>query len=256
MSLKGYIALSLAYCLQSAFSFAQVWSDVGGGVTRWPSPIFNIESLGLYNNEIYASGYFDTAGTTPAANLARWNGANWDSVGLGFDKGFGGIAFAFCEVNGLLYMGGHFVGLSTGLPPPNDIIPHTENLAKWDGANWTPVSTSTPDNYVYCMQNYNNEVYVGGNFVQVGTLGVSRIAKWNGANWSDVGGGVTGGFGIVSCMAIYKGELYVGGDFGGAGGISAHYIARWNGANWDSVGGGLDYYVTSMVVDSIADLNH
>jgi len=55
-------------------------------------------------------------------------------------------------------------------------------------------------------------------------------------------------------MAVYKGQLYVGGDFGYAGGKQTNYIARWNGTVWDSLGMGLDYYVTSMVVDSTANV--
>jgi hypothetical protein len=109
---------------------------------------------------------------------------------------------------------------------------------------------------VNCLQVYNNELYAGGQFVNMNNVSAQRIAKWNGTAWSAVDGGVTGSMASVNCMAVYHNQLYVGGNFyfAGSSSISTNCIARWNGVSWDSVGGGLNWYVTDMVVDSVNDI--
>ncbi|MEO8087786.1 MAG: hypothetical protein ABI763_13245 [Bacteroidota bacterium] len=243
MTLRHLIMLLISNIYLSINCKGQYWNDVGGGVTFDTSntAYAYIESMEVYNGELYVGGGFTMAGNTPAYSLARWNGSVWDSVGLGFGPNCGGTLNDFCVYNSELYAGGSFLGMCSGLPWPNNYIPGCKNFAKWDGSNWSSASPVTPGDQlsiseIKCLAVYNNELYAGGNFVQVGNLSVNRIAKWNGVSWDNVGGGVTGGFGYVECMTVYNGSLYVGGDFSYAGGIPAQNIARWNGSQWDSVG--------------------
>ncbi len=257
MSIKNIIASSVLVVLSCTYTHAQTWGDVGGGVEFWNDTFSKVLTMAEYNNELYVSGRFDTAGTTVIHNIARWNGSVWDSVGFGFEAQSFDLFESFCIYNGELYGGGNFLGVYSGLPWPNVFIPHTFKLARWDGLSWNSLSNvdigSTTTN-VYALSNYNNELYVGGDFTNVGTLAVNRIAKWNGSSWSNVGGGVTGALGRVYSMAQFNGKLIVGGNFVDAGGIQTNFIAAWNGANWDSVGGGLNSEVTTMEVDTNANL--
>lgn len=223
--------------LSAFYSYSQVWESVGGGTNN--SPV----RFGEYNNKLIVTGG-DTFGTKAIHVVASWDGTNWDSLGAG--PTFGG-PLAYAVYNNQLYAGGSFTNMAG--------IPNTYNIARWDGSQWLSAGSTNNDiGLVYCLITYNNQLYAAGNITKIGGVNINRIAKWNGNNWSGVGGGVTGGFGDISAMAVYKGQLYVGGDFGYAGGKQTNYIARWNGTVWDSVGMGLDYYVTSMVVDSIANV--
>ncbi|MGB3948845.1 MAG: T9SS type A sorting domain-containing protein [Bacteroidia bacterium] len=227
----------LVWMLSPLYFCGQNWGNVGGGTNN--SPVY----FGEYNNKLIVTGG-DMFGTKAINVVASWNGSQWDSLGAG--PSFGG-PFAYSVFDNQLYAGGQFNSMAG--------VPNTYNIARWNGSQW--LSASSSNNVVGTIKSlitYNNELYAAGNITTMDGVSVNRIAKWNGSNWSNVSGGVTGGFGYINCMAVYKGQLYVGGDFGYAGGKQTNYIARWNGTVWDSVGMGLDYFVTSMVVDSVADV--
>jgi hypothetical protein len=106
------------------------------------------------------------------------------------------------------------------------------------------------------------DVYVGGSFLQAGTVVANGVAKWNGNEWSNLGTGTSLGSlgsGSVSSVAIASsGEVYVGGDFTGVGGVAANYVARWDGTAWSSLGTGADNgvqdFVTALAVASNGDV--
>ncbi len=84
------------------------WSTLGTGITD-SSAYGLVESLAVYNGELYAAGYFDTAGGVPVNNIAKWNGSSWSAVGAGV-TGYGGqaIIYSLCVYEGNLYAGGVF----------------------------------------------------------------------------------------------------------------------------------------------------
>lgn len=228
-----FIGLLSTFC-----SYAQTWTALLEELNGDPAALY------VHNNILYAGGSFNVANGIIVNNVASWNGYHWDSLGTG--ASFGGPN-CFSAYNNQLYAAGQFTDMAG--------VPYTYKIARWNGSQW--LSASSSNNVVGTINSlitYNNQLYAAGNITTMDGLNVNRIAKWNGSNWSSVGGGVTGGFGDIRAMAVYKGQLYVGGDFGYAGGKQTNYIARWNGSVWDSVGMGLDYFVTSMVVDSVADI--
>ncbi|KKQ61133.1 MAG: hypothetical protein US83_C0009G0039 [Candidatus Falkowbacteria bacterium GW2011_GWC2_38_22] len=90
---------------------------------------------------------------------------------------------------------------------------------------------------VYAMAEYNNELYVGGDFKAAGgVFGRNYIAKWDGRKWHTVG--TTSDINsIVRTLAVYNGSLYVGGWFTNVAGITGRdYFARWDGNIWNTVG--------------------
>ncbi|MCB0791698.1 MAG: T9SS type A sorting domain-containing protein [Flavobacteriales bacterium] len=86
---------------------------------------------------------------------------------------------------------------------------------------------------------YDGELYITGDFEEIGGVTVNNIARWDGAAWAPVGTGLTS-WGYGSCMAVYNGELYVAGYFDTAGGVNTYRLARWNGSTWSNVQNGLD----------------
>jgi len=109
------------------------------------------------------------------------------------------------------------------------------NIAEWDGTNWTPMGPGTGSG-ISCMVVYNDELYVAGGLSSAGGQGVNKIAKWDGTNWSDVGGGVTGTcWNGLRDMAVYNEELYVVGDYDEMGFVTTNNVAKWNGSSWAQV---------------------
>ncbi|MDP1726741.1 MAG: T9SS type A sorting domain-containing protein [Bacteroidota bacterium] len=117
---------------------------------------------------------------------------------------------------------------------------------------WVPVGAGLGLTGVgRCMAVYNNELYVGGDFVKMLNGPGNRIAKWDGTSWYEIAGFDK----TVRTLAVYKGELYAGGEFTLAGTDTIYYIARWNGSTWKKLGPGLAKTTGKVyslkVVDSI-----
>ena len=91
----------------------------------------------------------------------------------------------------------------------------------------------------------NNRLFVGGDFLKIGTVFANRIAQWNGSSWSALG---TGSDASVRALAMSGTNLYVGGNFTNAGGISASRIAKWDGSVWSALGSGLGAAVYALAV--------
>ncbi|MGD1044155.1 MAG: SdrD B-like domain-containing protein [Bacteroidota bacterium] len=184
-----------------------------------------VTALAVIGTDLYAGGWFTTAGGIPAENIAKWDGTNWSALGSGLP--------AAGAINALAAMGNNLYATSYILTPalggPGNLI------AKWDGANWSPFSVM--NDYVSSFLVDGSDLYAGGQFTIAGTVPANHIAKWDGTNWSPLGLGTNyfiGGTGLE----MIAGNLYVGGRFTTAGGNTANFIAKWNGSVWSSFGTG------------------
>ncbi len=196
-----------------------------------------VKALCVYNNELYAGGIFDNSASVTMNNIAKWDGANWQPVGLGTN----GTVSSLCVFNNELYVGGTFT--SAGGVTVN-------NIAKYDGVNWSDVGggvSYTGAISVSALEVYTGGLYAGGSFTTAGSTPVNHIAKWDGLTWSDVGGGAnyTGAISI-SALEVFKGDLVAGGMFDSLGSGSAYYVGKWNGANWSTMGFGMNGAVNSL----------
>ena len=93
---------------------------------------------------------------------------------------------------------------------------------------------------VYAIAIYNDNLYIGGNFVTAGGVNVNYIAKYNDSTntFSNIGQG-TGVDNTVNALAVYNGNLYLGGGFTTAGGVTVNGVAKYNdGTNAFSAIGG------------------
>ena len=116
------------------------WSSLGGGVssTNFYAPQVNVIILGN-NGDLYAGGYFTSAGGVPTLNIARWDGTNWSSLGSGLNGLSGGCqprtrgpVLALAIKGKDLYAGGDITSAG-GLP--------ANYIAKWNGGVWTPMGS-------------------------------------------------------------------------------------------------------------------
>tara|TARA_R110001592_G_scaffold53477_1_gene163917 strand:+ start:1295 stop:2581 length:1287 start_codon:yes stop_codon:yes gene_type:complete len=79
-----------------------------------------------------------------------------------------------------------------------------------------------PNEYVNCILKYNGELYIGGEFTQVGGLVASKVAKWSGTNWSTLGSGLNY---TVNDLIEYNGDIYAATTWG---------IYKWDGNSWST----------------------
>lgn len=135
-------------------------------------PVYSTVILKImeFNGELYAGGRFDSIGNILAYSIAKWNGVDWLPLGNGTDNvSQNDIVSSIASYNNKIYIGGYFS--SAGGNTVN-------NIAKWDGVNWTPLGTGVNDG-VSSLKAINNDLFVGGSFTMAGNISANRIAKWN-----------------------------------------------------------------------------
>jgi hypothetical protein len=221
------------------------WSPLGEGLN---GPAFTLATDRAGN--LYAGGIFTRAGDEDASLVAKWDGTHWTALGAGLGDGRGTVARVTglgCDAAGNLYAVGIFYQAGGRV---------VTNIAKWDGAAWSPLGSGITESAfsvqqpVLCDQRGN--VYVGGGLLGPGGVAVSGIAKWDGTAWSALGKGVFFGTNLVGSVLGMTldadDDLYAGGAFMGAGEVPASYVARWYGASWSAVGAGVNGGVLAMLI--------
>jgi len=143
-----------------------------------------------------------------------------------------------------LYAGGNFT-LAGDTP--------IANLARWDGASWSPVGEG-PDGPVYALAVYDDgsgpALFAGGEFDAVGALPANNIARWDGSGWSALAAGVDQR--QVRTLIVHDpGEfepsvLLAGGDDRTDRGEPTDAIVRWNGSAWSAFPGAFDGSVFTL----------
>ncbi|MBA3649450.1 MAG: T9SS type A sorting domain-containing protein [Chitinophagales bacterium] len=141
------------------------WFSLGKGIT-WTQSTAVVSAIEIYKNELYAGGVFDSAGNRFAKNIAKWNGANWDSVGAGLLGGVLSLLFK----DSSLYVGGGFrtYGVYIG-----------NRVARWDGNHWFDLDLSTSGT-VHDLIPFKGSVIAGGNFTNTNDgKTVNNIAEYS-----------------------------------------------------------------------------
>lgn len=201
-----------------------------------------VKALMVFSGVLAVGGNFDHAGGNNAKNIASWNGSSWSTYGSGL-TGSGDRVNALAVLNGNLVAGGRFdIG-------SNDKI----NVARWTGSNWAAFNNNEFEDDVQALRVFNNELYVGGKFLNVGGInGTKYITKWNGSAWVSVGNGLDDG--DVEFMEVYKNSLIVAGNFRETGtGLYVDRIAQWTGTEWKRLITGMDDRVMSLHTVNAAD---
>ncbi len=204
------------------------WSDVGGGFMH--GAFTNVvRGLAIFNGDLIAGGYVDSAGGVPIHKVAKWNGTAWSAMGT--DCAINTIN-CFAIHNGELYAGGEASGAVKSC------------VAKWTGSSWTNLTGAGGNSVVNSMVSYNGELYAGGNFIDINGVSAKGLAKWNGTAWSAVG---TGFAGTVNAVAVFNSKLFIGGTFATAGGVTVNNITSWDGTTWTALKTGVNASVQCLL---------
>ena len=213
------------------------WASAAGGVGSFdPENLGLVAALAVHDDgtgpALYVGGRFERAGAGAAANIARWDGVNWSSVG----NGLNGTVKCLIEFDSgagpELYAGGDFYEPISGA---------WQHLAKWNGQAWSfvPGLNGTPFNLVVYDDGFGAALYATGQF-QTGA-GLRHVLKWDGATWSALG---TDTYGNVHALAVFTDAggpaLYAGGTIVSAGGVPTPGLARWDGTAWTAVPGAIE----------------
>ena len=182
----------------------------------------------VYNGELFVGGGFDSIDGVRVNNIARWDGSQWHSAGMGvvdtLKNDSMNVQIAnFCVYNNELYVIGHFN--KAGNVP-------VSNIARWNGINWLNVGeglySAKKLSWAYNNIVYQNKLYVLGNFDSAGRVSAHDIAQWDGIQWGRLGNGISGN----ANLTVYKGLL-----------CTATYllntanpdgIQAWDGQKWDT----------------------
>ena len=226
---------------------AQTWSALGTGITDSSHSNYpEVNALTVYQGNLIAAGFFDSAGGINANCVAQWNGTAWDSMAGGVAR-FASPPYTF--VNALttyknnLVAGGFWVAYA---------------LQEWNGSKWFDscgdvglfwpyCHTCVP--YVAAFTTYNGNLIVGGQFTSAPGAGKFRnIGEVvNNNSWLSMNEG-TDFFGLVNALTVYNGYLIAGGLFDSVGGIKAKNIGAWNGTSWSVMGTGIHGHVYALAV--------
>ena len=204
-----------------------------------------INKFRIIDNNLYICGTFDSVGNIACGGLIKWDGNQFSAVGnlVNFDTTQGGTQNNIADVikyNNHIYIAGNFYGTG-GL----------NSIAYLDSGMWKPLQNGVNgfNSFVFCMTEFNNELYISGLFTkQEGNAG-NYIQKWNGTSWSEPGNGVqgaSGGNGQIDEIKVIDNRLFAVGKFSTAGGIPAKYIASFNGGNWCGLGSELDISISTI----------
>ena len=224
------------------------WSSLGYGVNS------SVSALAVFDDgggpALYAGGSFTNAAGVLTNYIAKWDGAKWFGLEEGM-TGFGWVSALAVFDDGTgggpaLIAGGRFLNAGG--------VPATDNIAKWDGSNWSPLGSGSIG-LVFALTVFDAGtgggpvLYAGGSFTSVGGVAAHNIAKWDGSSWSPLGSGMRGGLVIgadhVYALTVFDAgtgggpALFAGGEFTLAGGVPAKRIAKWDGANWSALGSGV-----------------
>lgn len=214
-----------------------VWDSIYSGLNSGSVGF----SVGCYNNLVYFGGSFQSFGGIPDTGLAIFDGTNLlSSNSVIMSGGYGGTRGIISSDNNLYIVG--YRGRINGST--------FNQVAKWDGVAWLnyPMLDSLEGWPALTAVDYNNELYVGGNFEGYGSPFMKDIAKFNGSVWVPVSNGFSGFNSYITELKIYNGKLIVGGGFKTINGDPGNSIAAWDGNSWSQLGSGIDGIVTCLEV--------
>ncbi|MBN1757898.1 MAG: hypothetical protein JW863_06255 [Chitinispirillaceae bacterium] len=192
------------------------WSAFGNGLSS--SAVTHTESRVVYtlagatDGAIYAGGFFDSSGTVPLRNIARWDGTSWSEVKGGMNSTVAALALDASEH---LYAGGGFD--SAGTQP-------IRHIARLDENGWSALGNGT-DSGVYAITfDSSGTLFAGGMFDSAGMQPARHIAMWNRDTWAPLGSGTND---MVSALCM-EGMNWIctGGSFTVAGGKVSSCFAR------------------------------
>lgn len=207
-----------------------------------------VDNLEVFDNGLYATGFFNNLCGVITPYLARYDGTSFQPVGTGLVR----------EGHQLRSIGSDlfFVGYEPGTD--------SNWVYRWDGTTFQPFGegvylTNASPGFsqtanLYALLDFNGSLVACGEFDRVGARAISGIMQWNGSGWDSLGSGLSGNIpGTPDLLyphelCVFGTDLVVVGNFAQAGGQLVNGIARWDGANWFPFGAGFNGTVYAVGV--------
>lgn len=181
------------------------WTNAGADLLGWeiPDPVilamteFDPDGPGPQQRDLYMSGAFAFDGIPDRANIAKWNGFNWEDVGAAASGALiaqrrvyellAGPDIARADGSQALYLTGTFTSVN-GSP--------ARLVAKWDGSAWSTFG-DLPNIVVWGVTLHDFDgpagpeplrLVIGGVLIPAANQLTPGIRYWDGAVWQPVGG--------------------------------------------------------------------
>lgn len=201
----------------------------------YASHLWDRDGAGPQPPVVVIGGSFSVAGNLFTRSVATWDAASgiWSPLDQGL---LGGVRCFTTMANGDLVAGGAIAipGSSTNV-----------NIARWDGASWTPLGGGIGGTSIGMVEVRavatlpNGDIVAGGDFTLAGGVPVMHVARWDGIAWHAMGtltAPSQGGPSVNALAVMPNGDLIAGGNFDSIGGTAATHVARWDGSSWSSIG--------------------
>jgi hypothetical protein len=148
------------------------WSAMDGILSPLDAEVYALEVSG---SDLYVGGAFlNLNGMDAADRIAKWDGTNWSGLG---DNGSGGGSIGN-YISAIAVKGNHVYvgGIFTNIINSGTTLHTADFVAKWDGSNWSALGSDGSGNgslnsSVYALKTVNNDLWVGGIFVNVNNGG-------------------------------------------------------------------------------------
>lgn len=242
---------------QTASGFARwqgsTWTPLPGGFLVNSNQLRTLASASFGGvTSLVIGGNFDSAGPTPAENIAIWRNSTWSALGTG--NGFDAPVHALhvhddgSGAGPRLYAGGVFQLDGAGT---------ANSVAVWNGSAWAALGAGIdPGGFAFegvrafATHDDGNgpALYAGGFFFDTAGSAARNVAKWDGTSWSAVGNAPDEIYALASWDDGSGLHLYAGGYFTFVEGQPGTGIARFDGTQWSLVGGGFGGAVQALLV--------
>lgn len=194
------------------------WVKLAGGVSGGSQA--QVVAIALdNNNDMYVGGAFTTAGTTACANIALWNGTQWNDIGGITSTAETPVVNAIAIIGDNIYVGGRFNKAGGTVD--------VKNLARYNKTTrqWSAVGAGT-DNGIQTFYVKGDYLFIGGDFLTANGLPAGGIARYDTKNnsWYTFGSGTDGS--VYAITSAYNG-IFAGGSFLAAGGKLSSHIGKW-----------------------------
>ncbi len=214
------------------------WAGLGAGTSAgFETSVYALDVFdGGAGPELIIAGSFASAGLMNANNIAKWNGSNWSSLGVGVNGAVRALAVHRAGEALELYVGGSFSAAS-GVP--------AARLATWSGSTWS-ASSGPIVGHVWALDSADDgtspdtSLYVGGKLDSAGGVIAENVARFEGTNWFALGSGFNAAVRDVCQYDDGSGTAtYIAGEFKTIAGVPVNHIVRWDGHAWTPLGQGV-----------------
>jgi hypothetical protein len=161
------------------------------GITSWDGTQFTaygtpgrmngidgfVNALASDGTNWYAGGQYAATGLMTNIDIARFDGADWHSMGSGVVQSSGLTeVLSMAATNGQVYIGGSFTYVGNAV---------CENVGRWDGANWNSMG-SGPGGVVASLTARPDGIYAAGAQWTGSAYQGPFLERWDGTNWDGV----------------------------------------------------------------------